>query len=449
MKKPKIFTPEEIKAMRHAINKFRHPGAYEQGKWMVSYLNRKQDVVNGHFPEKVILRDITLRTTEQMPGVVATEEERRRLLREIVKVGVPEVQTSAFGRGHTLDEMRAEVEIVKEINPKCQVVYEAVRSAEDLELAAKAGVDAVQFEAPPWSGASMIYSGALVYETAWEGKDWRTLKFPRTFDETIERAKKLFQAAEQLKLKISAGINMLPYADEEYVKRYCQAVGDAGPYEILLFDGPSGLGPEAYGCLVRLAKQYAPKCQIAVHPHNMFNLATANALASVREGAKVIEVSVNGYCAASGQTDLAHAALALTALYDVDTGIDLGRLTSLARMGEELTGYHVAWNCPVTGPDVFNWGGMETIIQEMKEVDPLVHWNIEPTLVGNVRKWSITRDSGPYAMWDKLDELGIDVERNHIEPILQKCLALIQKQRRAITDDQIREIAFEVKSAGS
>jgi hypothetical protein len=44
------------------------------------------------------------------------------------------------------------------------------------------------------------------------------------------------------------------------------------------------------------------------------------------------------------------------------------------------------------------------VIQELK-VDPLLHWCIEPRLVGNERRWDITFDSGPYTMLDKLKEL--------------------------------------------
>jgi hypothetical protein len=50
-----------------------------------------------------------------------------------------------------------------------------------------------------------------------------------------------------------------------------------------------------------------------------------------------------------------------------------------------------------TGRDVFNWGGTEFVIQEL-HIDPLIHWCIEPQLVGNERRWDITFDSGPYTM---------------------------------------------------
>ena len=179
--------------------------------------------------------------------------------------------------------------------------------------------------------------------------------------------------------------------------------------EIMLYDGGSGMGPEAYGHMVGLVRKHAPNTIIGVHTHNMFDLAVATAMASAKAGASVLEVSVNGYCSASGQADLAATALTLDALYGVKTGIALETLTPLARLAEEIVGYKVAWNNPVTGREVFNWGGTEFVIQELK-VDPLIHWCIEPSLVGNERRWDITFDSGPYTMLDKLIELEINVD---------------------------------------
>jgi isopropylmalate/homocitrate/citramalate synthase len=156
-------------------------------------------------------------------------------------------------------------------------------------------------------------------------------------------------------------------------------------------------------------------------------------------------VSVNGYCSASGQADLAAAAVTFEALYGVKTGIALERLTPLARLGEEITGYKLAWNAPVTGENVYNWGGTEFVIQELK-VDPLLHWCIEPSLVGNERRWDITFDSGPYTMLDKLKELGISADPPQVEAILARVKDEIRLQHRVLRDDEVRAIAEHVRA---
>lgn len=442
MHKPDVFREDETRAMRAGIQRLRQPGSYEEGRWMVSSLNRRSDIVAGHFRDVVHFRDTTLRATELMPGVVRTEVERRQFLAEIVKAGVSEVMTSSYGKGHSVDEMRAEVAVVKDTNPECKVVYGELRSHDDLALAAAVGHDVVQFWSTPWIESAPIYSGGA-YSKAWRGDNWRGTPYPKTIDEQIERAKALVAAGTALGVKVSVGINMLSYASDKYITEFCTEVAKEAPYEITLLDAPSGVGPEAFAFLVRLALRAAPNCRIGVHPQNGFGLATATCLAAAREGAHNLEVAVNGYYVAAGQSDLASVATALHAIYGVPTGIDLSKMTALARYGEEYTGYALALNHPVTGREAFNWGGSDVVVQQMA-IDPLIHWSLEPSLVGNERKWAITRGSGPLTILDKLVELGIDAkDKAQVELIRDRCLALISRQRAPISDAELRRIADE------
>ena len=321
-----VFKPDEVEAFRAAIDRYREPGAYEPGKWMVSGLNRRRDVVGREFPAEVVLRDITPRTTEQMPGVVLPPEERLQLLRAIVECGVPSIQIGVFGRGRTADVIRADVDEVRRINPRCEIVYGGARSIEDVELAAQAGIDSVQFWSAPYVEAAAMFSD--VYRRAWRGEDWRgALNLPRDVHDQIRRVTPLVEAGHRHGVRVSVGINQISFAPDEYVATYSAAMHEAGAPEIMLYDGGSGMGPEAYAFMVGLVCEHAPDAVVGVHTHNMFDLAVATALESVKAGARVLEVSVNGYCSASGQADLAATTMALNALYGVKTGIDLSKLT--------------------------------------------------------------------------------------------------------------------------
>ena len=437
-----VFNKEEVEHFQSALGKYREPGAYEPGKWMVSQLNRRTDVLQGTFPAEITLRDITVRTTEQMPGVVLPPDHRLRLLRAVVESGVPSIQIGAFGRGREHDQIKSDIKLIKDINPKCEVVYGGLRSKEDIDLANETGIDSVQFWSAPYVEAAAMFSD--VYRKAWNGEDWRSdLNLPKNVDDQIQRVAPLVEHGHASGVRVSVGLNQISFAPEEYVVTYSQAMHQISAPEIMLYDGGSGMGPEAYGHMVGLVREHAPNTIIGVHTHNMFDLAVATAMASAKAGASVLEVSVNGYCSASGQADLAATALTLDALYGVKTGIALETLTPLARLAEEIVGYKIAWNNPVTGREVFNWGGTEFVIQELK-VDPLIHWCIEPSLVGNERRWDITFDSGPYTMLDKLIQLEINVDVQFVEPILQAVKEEMQKRRRVLNDDEIRDLVRNI-----
>jgi len=150
----------------------------------------------------------------------------------------------------------------------------------------------------------------------------------------------------------------------------------------------------------------------------------------------------------AGQADLAEVASALTILYGVETGIDLSRLTSLRRLGEDITRVYVARNKPITGDEVFNWGGLEIIVHEL-EVDPLLHWCIEPAVVGNEKRWIIDKTSGPWTMQTKLDELGIELDRDLVYDLLSAVKEEMDIHKRVLSDDELRELAERVREGAA
>jgi isopropylmalate/homocitrate/citramalate synthase len=152
---------------------------------------------------------------------------------------------------------------------------------------------------------------------------------------------------------------------------------------------------------------------------------------------------VNGYCGGPGNADLAATAVAFEALYGVHTGIKTEQLTPLARAGEALTGYHVAWNHPVTGKNAFSWGGMDLITQETT-VDPLLHNCLEPSLVGNERKVPFTLDSGGYTLADKLERLGIEITHAQVDQVLNLARARMTSEGRLLSDEDLAAIAKDV-----
>ena len=154
----------------------RSPGAYEARRWSVSPLNRSADVV-GSMPERIRLRDVTLRSLETLPGVVLTEERKRAFLTRLVRAGLGEV-VIAPARKRPVEAVRADIESIRETNSECRVTCPMVFTPADLASAAAAGFDAVQVWVPPWGEASLMYEPVAI-QSAWEGKDWRELQLPR------------------------------------------------------------------------------------------------------------------------------------------------------------------------------------------------------------------------------------------------------------------------------
>ena len=69
---------------------------------------------------------------------------------------------------------------------------------------------------------------------------------------------------------------------------------------------------------------------VEVHTHNDYGLGMATSLAGWEAGADVIHVAVNGLGYRCGNPATEEVALALEALYGVDTGVNLNHLYGLS-----------------------------------------------------------------------------------------------------------------------
>lgn len=438
--KPDVFTAEEKAGFRADINAMRRPGAYEPGRWSVSPLNREPDVV-GSLPAAIALRDVTMRSLESLPGVVTTAEIKRSFLRALVASGVPEIVVANV-RNRPLEEGRRDIEDIRGLNPSCRITCPMVFRAPDLEAAAAAGFDAVQVWLPPWGSASTMYEPHL-FAATWNGQNWRALGQPADRAGYLKRALDLIKAAKDLGLAVTAPLLMVSYLDDERHTESVEALVKAGVDEIALFDGPGAMTPEAMSELVRRTRVLAPAARIGLHPHNTFGLAVAVAVAGARAGADVVEVSVNGYCGGPGNADMATTVAAFEAAYGVSTGIDPGTLTHLSRTAEEMTGYRRAYNQPVTGDKVYNWGGMDFMTQEF-DVDSLLHNCISPEWVGADLRIPLTEASGPFTSWDKLVELGFTPTHDGVEAFLGKARESMTRLGRLLDDEELSAVAREV-----
>jgi len=437
MDKPAVFTDEEIARFRAEISRQRAPGgAYIAGQWSVSPLNRREDVA-GPMPTSVRLRDATLRSLETLPGVVATDEQKLEYVRGLVAAGVQEIVTGGLLR-RTDGQLAAEVAAIKELDGNCRVVCPLVSTEEAIDRAVRAGFDEVQVWIQGFGAAALIYQ--RIYDQAWRGEEWRSPSTPWTRGEVVAAAARTVRAAADRGLRVATPLLMVSYLTESMLEDTVQALAEAGVCEVTLFDGPGAMSPEAFAYLVRRTKELAPGVEVGLHPHNTFGLAVGCAVAAVRAGAEVVELSVNGYCGGPGNADLAATAAAFEAVYGVNTGIDLHHLTGLAKLAEQITGLRLAYNHPVTGAKAFAWGGMDIITQETT-VDPLLHNCLEPGLVGNQRVVPFTTDSGLFTLFDKLTGLGLRPTRDQVERILERARTVMAAEQRILDDQDLARLA--------
>ena len=144
-------------------------------------------------------------------------------------------------------------------------------------------------------------------------------------------------------------------ADPEYLYRVLEAVIDAGATVVNIPDTTGYTTPDEFGALIRGILDNVPnidKAIVSVHCHNDLGMATANTLAGVRNGARQVEVTVNGIGERAGNTSLEEVVMALQTrrdLFGLETGIDTRRIYPVSRLVSQLTGIPVQPNKAIVG----------------------------------------------------------------------------------------------------
>ena len=228
-------------------------------------------------------------------------------------------------------------------------------------------------------------------------------------------------------------------ANPEYALQTLQAAERAGATCVILCDTNGGTMPEVVAERVRAARQ-ALRCAIGIHPHNDCELAVANALAAVREGATQVQGTMNGIGERCGNVDLVSviANLALKYGYDVLTPGSLTRLTEASRYVYEVANMNFRTGQPFVGASAFaHKGGMHT---HAVAKNPVSYEHIDPALVGNERRILVSELSGQSTILTKTAKYSVQ----HDKALMQKILTQVQDLENVGYEFEAAEASFDL-----
>jgi isopropylmalate/homocitrate/citramalate synthase len=362
--------------------------------------------------------DTTLRDGEQTVGVVLMPEEKLEIARVLSEAGVERIE-AGFPRV-SADDWEA-VKLIAEAGLDAEIwgFSRAVRA--DVEALVELGVRASVVESP-------ISELKL-----------RALGVSR--EEMLNRIRAAVAYAVENGIKVAYfGVDSTRAEPEFYDAAYAAAV-EAGAAEVVVVDTIGVAGPEAVAELVgRTRERLGPEIPIHFHGHNDFGLATANAVAAVRAGARWIHGTVNGMGERAGNANLGEVALALHAVYGVETALDLGRARALADRVRELSGYALEPWKPLVGENLFRResGAVASQFHDPEAIEPY-----SSELVAAERSIVLGKKSGIDSIRIKSTELGLEVPEEAQPALLEAVKKLGIEKRGLVTDDEFRRLVAE------
>jgi isopropylmalate/homocitrate/citramalate synthase len=362
--------------------------------------------------------DTTLRDGEQTVGVVLMPEEKLEIARALSEAGVERIEA---GFPRVSDDDWKAVKLISEAGLAAQIwgFSRAVRA--DVEALVELGVPASVIESP----ISELKLRALGV----------------TREEMVNRIRSaVAYAVENGILVAYFGVDSTRAEPDFYDAAYAAAV-EAGAAEVVVVDTIGVAGPEAVTELVgRTRDRLGPGVPVHFHGHNDFGLATANAAAAVKAGARWIHGTVNGMGERAGNANIGEVALTLRAVYGVDTALDLTKVRELAERVQELSGYELEPWKPLTGENLFRResGAVASQFHDPQAIEPY-----SSELVAADRGIVLGKKSGLDSIRIKAEELGLEIPDDRRAEVLTAVKKLGTEKRGLVTDDEFRRLATE------
>ena len=234
----------------------------------------------------------------------------------------------------------------------------------------------------------------------------------------------------------------------EYALQTLRAAQDAGASVVILCDTNGGTLPEEIAAARRKRCGGRAGVELGIHCHNDCDVAVANTLAAVADGATQVQGTINGIGERCGNADLVSviANLALKRGYDVLRPGSLARLTEVSRYVYEIANMNFRSSQPFVGTSAFaHKGGMHTHAVARNTAS---YEHIDPASVGNERRILVSELSG------QIDDPGQDDEvrrSTHDRALMAKILEQVQDLENEGYEFEAAEASFDLlvkKAAG-
>ena len=168
------------------------------------------------------------------------------------------------------------------------------------------------------------------------------------------------------------------------------------------------------------------KVPLGIHVHNDSDMAVANSIAAIENGAVHVQGTINGYGERCGNANLCSilANLRLKLGINCVTDAQLARLSDISKYVAELCNMKHRDNQPYVGLSAFAHKGGVHVNAVRK--NPASYEHVPPQQIGNQRRILVSELSGKSTIQSKAEEAGLDLTKDpeKAQQILDRVRAL-------------------------
>ncbi|MCE6990660.1 2-isopropylmalate synthase [Dyadobacter sp. CY323] len=375
---------------------------------------------------RVQIFDTTLRDGEQVPGSQLTTEEKIVVAKQLEKLGVDIIE-AGFPVSSPGD-FRSVVEISK-------VVRESVICA--LSRAVQGDIDAAA-DALQYAERGRIHTGIGSSDIHIQHK------FNTTREKIIERAIAATKYAKSKVEDVEFYCEDAGRADLVFLSQLVEAVIGAGATVVNIPDTTGYCLPDEYGNKIKYIFEHVSnihKATISIHCHNDLGLATANSIAGINQGARQVEVTINGIGERAGNTSLEEVVMALNVHKELglETGINTQFIYPTSQLVSKMMRMPVQANKAIVGRNAF--AHSSGIHQDGFLKNTLNYEIMNPQDVG-VDKSDIllTARSGRHALKHRFELLGFSFDKSALDELYTRFLE-VADLKKEVNDADLVDLA--------
>jgi len=383
--------------------------------------------------KKIIVFDTTLRDGEQAPGASLTVKEKVQIAHQLERLGVDIIEAGfPISSSVQFDAVRACSAEVRNT-----VIAGLARALEkDIKSAYEALIDAAHPRIHTFIATSPIH---MVH------------KLNKKPDEVLKMAVDAVKIARSYVDDVEFSGEDAFRSDPGFLKEITEAVIEAGAGTVNLPDTVGYAIPSEFGAFVRDIIDGVPNIGdtvISVHCHNDLGLAVANSLAAIQNGARQIEVAVNGLGERAGNASLEEIIMSLNVRHnyiDYETGINTKEIYRTSHLVSNLTGIRVQPNKAIVGANAFAHEAgihVDGLLKERSTYEIMTPESIGLTDM----KIVLGRHSGKHGFKKHLENMGYKLSESELDMAFERFLLVADKKKEVFDEDVAAIIEDEIHS---
>ena len=390
----------------------------------------------------VLVFDTTLRDGEQSPGATLNEQEKLEIARQLARLGI-DIMEAGFPAA-SLGDLGAVKRIAATVGRSPRVDEQGNVSAPPiiagLARANKGDIDKA-WEAVQGAVRPRIHTFLATSDIHMQHK------LRMSPNEVLETVGDMVQYARSLCENVEFSPEDAGRSDPEFLVKVLSVAIKAGATTLNIPDTVGYTTPQEFGGLIEYLRENVEGGEdviFSVHCHNDLGLATANTLAGVQNGARQVEVTINGIGERAGNTSLEETVMALytrQAVYDLGTNIRSQEIHRTSDMVSRYTGMVIQPNKAIVGTNAF--AHEAGIHQDGMLKNKRTYEIMDAHTIGlDHSRLVLGKHSGRHALGVRLQEMGYHLDRENLNEVFIRFKDLADK-KKTVTDADIEALVAD------